>query len=520
MGGFGRFTEDAADRGAGVGHDVDEDWGACPYMRSGLVAQDMDSDGDVDVVLHETDGALTLYVNEGGQLTAETVTAPTPRDVYATSAVDLDGDGLPELAVVGQDLALVSWNLGERAFSDWEEVFRQDEYPRRCHVSMSWGDIDGDGDLDLALPGADEVTDADAVMPSGLDVWTATPDRLIRNDGDSWTLLGDYGAEPDAISLVHAFTDRDKDGDLDWFAGTDRKMSEDAYGTTAFHRNDGVEGGVPVLVEDAADIGMDTWAAAMGMVVADVDRDGLMDYCVSDFADQLRCFINEGVAGYVDAGQALGLAVDLGAYSYTPDEWPPGWGTVSWVSWALVYEDLDNDGYDDMAAVASTVPDRGNALYGQVSAFQPNVLWAGVYDGFDEVSEESGFGAASSAYDASMVSADLDGDGFRELIVGSHTEPLRIFDNPCGEGSWLEVEVVGADRNAQGYGTRVEVTAGGETQMREVHNLFLVSQNPAPLHFGLGDVDLVDRLRVIFQDGEVVEAEHFAGCRTVRVEHP
>ena len=517
--GFDRFTETAAERGAGETPEDDVSRGGCPYMRHGLVAQDLDGDGDTDLLRHETDGVLTVFVNEGGQLTPTEVTPPTVREVYATSAVDLDGDGLPELAVTGQDLALVSWNLGDLQFSEWETIFRQDEYPRRCHVSMGWGDVDGDGDLDLALPGADLVDSEDYVMPSGQDVWTASPDRLIRNDGDAWTDLGDFGPEEDAISLVSAFTDRDKDGDMDWFTGTDRKLSEDVYGTTAFHRNDGVEGGVPVLVDDAADIGMDTWAAAMGMVAADVDRDGLLDYCVSDFSYQVRCFLNMGVAGYVDAGQSLGLAVDLGGYTYTPETWPPSWGGDDWVSWALVFEDLDNDGYDDMVASAGNVPDMGNAHYGQAGTFQPNAIWRGTAKGFEERSEETGVGELSSPYDHSMVSADLDDDGFREIIVGSHTDPLRIWDNPCGSGSWLDVQVVGPPGNREGYGAQVEVTSGGETQLREVHNLFLVSQNPAPLHFGLPERQ-VNRLEVHFPGGESVRASHFEGCRRVVVTHP
>lgn len=496
--------------------EIDRDTGPCPFVRGGLVAQDLDADGDTDVLVHDVTGFPTLLENIDGALSERAVDLDARRDVYATSAVDLDGDGLGEVVVVGPDLVLISWNLGDLQFSDWDIVLDEDTFPCSCSVSMAWGDADGDGDLDLALPGAD-YAEAEDVPLGEEDSWVGTPDRLFLNEGGVFTLAGEFSPlEGDAISLVHAFTDRDLDGDLDWLAGTDRAQSGQLP-PMAFHRNDG--GGV--FEDDAAEIGADTRVAAMGLAVSDLNADGLLDYCMSDAASALSCLMSDGTGGYYEGGPAIGLDLDLGAYPYTPDNWETRNDDQSrtWFSWALVLDDLDNDGFADMAATGGPPPEQGNPFYSNMDRFQPNAIWQGSAEGFVERSVETGVGDASGHFDYAMVSADLRGDGYRELLVSSQLEPLAVWDNPCGDEGWLEVEVVGVDDNVQAYGARVEVVSGGRSQLREVHNLALVSQATPSLHFGLGEHE-VEALIVTFPDGSVVEAGAFEGSRSVRVRHP
>ncbi|MCP4805260.1 MAG: CRTAC1 family protein [Proteobacteria bacterium] len=518
--GFERFEESAEARGADVQRPVERGGSACSYVRGGLVASDLDGDGDgdVDLVLHETDGALTLLENDGGSFTQSTVTAPATREVYATAAVDLDGDGLPELAVVGASLVLVATNLGDNTFGDWEVVLDEPDFPRTCHLSMGWGD--GDGDLDLGLPGSDRIEDTDP-LSTEWNSWVAAPDRILLNEDGAWRELGEYAPELTSLSLFNLWTDFDGDGDLDWFTGADRIEFGYFYGPSQLYENRGLEDGDPVLVDIAPQVGLDTWASAMGMTVADMNHDGALDYCVSDLSDSLRCFVWGGVGGYVESGAALGLSVDLWDYSYTSEDWRQSYepATHTWVSWAFALDDLDNDGFDDMAAAAGPFPMGGNPLDSTQSHFQPDAIWSGGPDGFTDRSESTGFGEASSDYAYAMVSADLDGDGFRELVVGYHTQPLAIWDNPCGDGGWLEVQAVGVDANVQALGARIEVESGGRTQVREVQGLVLNSQAPTAQHFGLGDA-AVRNVRVVFPDGAVVETGPVAASQKLVLEHP
>lgn len=161
-------------------------------------------------------------------------------------------------------------------------------------------------------------------------------------------------------------------------------------------------------------------------------------------------------------------------------------------------------------------------MYSPVHTFQPTALWAGRWEAdglyFDERSVESGIGEGSTGWDYALVDADLDSDGHRELISAGHLAPLAIWDNPCGEGDWIELDLLGVGDNQQAYGARAELTAGGVTHIREVHSLSLVSQSPATLHFGLSGS--VEALRVVFPDGAVVESSGFPAKRHVTVSHP
>ena len=517
--GWDRFTESAAERGAAIERTIERSTGPCPYLRNGVVAQDLDGDGDVDLLLHQSELFPLILENEGGSFTQHQLDLPPSRTAYATSAVDLDGDGLPEVAVVGQDLALVSRNLGGLDFEAWETVLDDPVFPNTCHVSMSWADLDDDGDLDLSLPGADEVPSEDHEMPSG-EGWVATADRVFLNEAVGWSETTPLEtAEGPTLTLIHAWTDFDEDGDRDLFAGTDRSHVPE-YPPMAFYVNQAAG----TLTDQASALGMDLRVDAMGFASADLNHDGTLDYCLSDFGNDLYCLLSAPDGTWYDAGAARGLSVDLGSYSYTPEDFDPEGDEMAttWVTWAVILADLDNDGNEDMLASAGPVPDRGNALFSPVHHFQPTALWEGVLhsDGlyFEERSEESGLGASSTGWDFAMVDADLDGDGFREIVRAGHLDPLQIFTNPCNDGHWIEVDLVGERNNAQAYGARVEVTSGGLTQKREVHSLSLVSQSPATLHFGLPGP--VESLEVVFPDGARVSSPGFEARRRITVHHP
>ena len=77
---------------------------------------------------------------------------------------------------------------------------------------------------------------------------------------------------------------------------------------------------------------------------------------------------------------------------------------------------------------------------------------------------------------------------------------------------------MGIGDNAEAFGARVEFTAGGVTQVQEMHNLLAVGQSISRLHFGLGDVE-EGTLKVRFPDRTVVEAKVPVN-RLVTVSHP
>ena len=61
---------------------------------------------------------------------------------------------------------------------------------------------------------------------------------------------------------------------------------------------------------------------------------------------------------------------------------------------------------------------------------------------------------------------------------------------------------------------------GSRTLVRELYTLRGQGQGPSRFHFGFGDAEAADILRIEWPDGTVSEAEQVPGRRFVRVEHP
>jgi hypothetical protein len=275
--------------------------------------------------------------------------------------------------------------------------------------------------------------------------------------------------------------DQDQDGRLDLFSYADRGMLPQIP-PAAFWRNedDGFR-------DVAAEWALDTEASAMGHGAADFNGDGRLDHCVTDVNDTLTCLMSAGLDDtFYEAGAALGLVADRTQH--------PAWqchgddtGMQTWVGWGLELIDLDNDGHLDAAATGAPTPNSGDPLASNASLFQPHWLWRGQPDGSFKSSFSGGFLAEEWAW--GLASADLDGDGTRELITAPWQGAPEVWDNGCSAGHWLELHV-------DAPGATVEVTAGGRTWLSLVPTAKGGGQSPAAVHVGLGTIDTVDEVVV------------------------
>ena len=500
--GIERFSEQAVERGITPDPITTE---MSPYgIPSGLTlaAVDGDNDGDIDLFFPSLRGHPQVYENDGsgnfrpGPYSSAGTTLP--EDTMPFSLVDMNGDDLPDLITFAFQGVLFAPNLGGLRFGPNTAVFAYEPDNSALVVTGNWGDADGDGDLDLFIPRMDLFSaEQESLLPE------PSFDLLLLNHEGGLLLGGQYGLAEGmpGLSMSATFTDRDADGDQDILVLSDG--AQFGLPRSSFYTNNSLEGEL-ALEDIAAEIGTDVAVSGMGVDVVDINGDGVFDYCYTDLS-QPDCLVSVESDRYVLAGRSLGLIA------------PPMEENQSWSGWSIDVVDYDNDGLLDAAASA------GFGFEARVSDgldynYQPNALWRGVEGGgFDYV--EGAIGAHADTHHYGMVSADLDGDGYLELLFSGPDSEVLAYWNACGAGAWLEVDLRGLPVNRMGYGARVEVVAGDEIATREMGNLRTFSQGPGRLHFGLGDVEEVD-LRVAWPDGTVTEIDEVPTRRRVTVLHP
>ena len=123
---------------------------------------------------------------------------------------------------------------------------------------------------------------------------------------------------------------------------------------------------------------------------------------------------------------------------------------------------------------------------------------------------------------------DLEGDGDRDLATAVRTSGdtpsvrARLRENTSAGNHWLQVDLRGADGNAEAIGAEVRVTTGPRTQTARVGESdgARYSQGHYRLYLGLGGAPRVDKIAVLWPDGGVTRLTNVAADRVLEVSHP
>ena len=176
---------------------------------------DMDNDGDLDLAVAYADAPSKVYLNNGGTLQGTPVWTDTLiRFTYSVDWGDMDGDGYLDLALGNQCVegdffdcrqnVVFTNTLGTLGSSP---AWTSGEF--EATVAVAWGDVDLDGDLDLAVGNGTFVPDTFNNTTQG-DV-----NRLYLNQNGQLSTFADWTSADAENTLDLAWGDVDGDGDLD-----------------------------------------------------------------------------------------------------------------------------------------------------------------------------------------------------------------------------------------------------------------------------------------------------------------
>lgn len=120
----------------------------------------------------------------------------------------------------------------------------------------------------------------------------------------------------------------------------------------------------------------------------------------------------------------------------------------------------------------------------------------------------------------SLAVCDWDGDGALDVWLKSRTGPQLRFlrNNRTTDSHYVAFKLTGKSCNRDAVGARVLVEAGGRAMVRTVMaGDGYLAQSSKWLHFGLGDADSINRVKIIWPDGKKQELKSLTANRHYRV---
>lgn len=478
---------------------------------TGLAINDLDADGDLDLVFAnlDGDGDSSILWNEGDlTFTPQSLRRGAMR---AVAMVDVEGDGWLDIVVTQPTTApIYIRNPGETRRDVY--VFQPLPGVRKPAYAMAWGDLDTDGDLDLV---------------------TATYDAELGKTLGNAFLFGEGGG-------VYYYARQD--GQF-----IPIRLSDEAQGLAILLADLNGDGWQEITVGNDFGLPDQTWTydgmtwesvspfkatthSTMSFDIGDVDNDGQREIFATDmkpYRDDAATWaawepvIGPLLARPVLAGDVqvmenvLQTQVEDGG-QYINDAARLGVTATGW-SWSGKFGDLNQDGYLDIYVVNGMIAQELFSHLPENALVEENQAFRNESGARFVPAPEWNLNALTSGRGMSM--ADLDSDGDLDIVVNNLNAPAQLFENQLCSGKSFQVDLrrsMSANPFAVGAALTLNTTTG--TYYRDVRAVSgYLSGDPTRVHFGFPEESVLLSLEIVWPDGERLNVDLTAISPNTRI---
>ena len=428
---------------------------------------------------------------------------------YGVASGDFDNDGHPDLFICNTKRNALYRNQGDGTFADVTERSGLGRTPQdTLSIQGAWFDYDNDGLLDLVLsnytlwnPEKDQ-----RCSNGGVDVYchpktyVRVPNRLYHNLGEGRfedvTETSGFGKVP-GKGMGIGIADFNEDGWTDVFVANDTEPN-----LLYLNRKNGTFREVGLLYgvaynDDGATV------SAMGADVKDYDNDGWVDVFYNNLMGQIwALFRNQRGKSF----QYVSPSTKILLLSQRLSGWSTG------------FIDYDNDGWKDLYSANGDVDDL------ESNSPQPDSMFRNVNGKeFLDVTPDIGKDFLRVGFQRGSAFADLNDDGFMDIVVTSLNEKPRILFNSADNGNhWLLLKLTGAKSNRDAIGAKITVTTpSGRTLFNHVTvSVGFLSSSDRRVHFGLGKETSASSIEIRWPSGATQQLRNVAADQILDVEEP
>ena len=417
----------------------------------GVVAGDLDHDGDQDLVLNNW-GGVELFLNQGEGTFEKATLTQTPQNPLPSKNALLFGAGI-------------------------------------CLI-----DVENDGDLDIfAANYVRFTTEAYRLLaprsgpyPPGPKDFDPMPNTLWLNDGegrfvDRSAELGISHIAGPSMGIIAG--DWDDDGYSEVFLCSDAAPNQLLVNASGkVFTDDAILHGVAFDVTGSAN-------GSMGVDAGDIDNDGLEDLLISNYTGQTPVhYRNLGGGLFEDVSRRSRVGSTL----------------LAQTNWGVGLVDFDHDGDLDAFFANGHFLREIEKTDDRTRFRETNTIMRNDGHGrFEDLSRKAGPGLQIKESSRGAAFDDLDSDGDIDiLILNASSYPTLLINESTLTGGWLKVRLIGKQSNRDGIGAQV-IVEGRQRIVRFARaGRGYQSHFGTTLHFGLPNTKEVPKVKVRWPSGK------------------